>query len=84
MMWHDWNAMGIFGWTMMILFWVAVTFLVVWAIRAISAPSKDQTATDAAEILRRRYAAGEIERDEFEERLRVVEDSKRRPRGGQS
>ncbi|MEX2624239.1 MAG: SHOCT domain-containing protein [Acidimicrobiia bacterium] len=75
MMWYDWNAMGIFGWTMMILFWVAVFLLVVWAIRSIGG-SKYPSLSDALQTLQRRYAAGEIDGDEYEERRRMLEDSK--------
>ena len=73
MMWFDWNAMSVFGWSMMVLFWAAVIFLVVWGVRSSTTP-KDGTL-DATEVLRRRYAAGEIDRGAYEERLRILEDA---------
>jgi uncharacterized membrane protein len=73
MMWSNWNGMGFFGWTMMIVFWVVFVGLIVWAIRT-SAP---RTGTmSAADILERRFAAGEIDGDEFTERKRLLDDSK--------
>ncbi|CAN5869383.1 hypothetical protein BH23ACT4_BH23ACT4_16350 [soil metagenome] len=62
MIWHNWNAMWIYGWTM-ILFWVAVFFLVAWAIRSIGV-SKDPSTSDALKLRESRYAAGEIDGDE--------------------
>jgi putative membrane protein len=73
-MWCDWSTMGFFGWSMMIVFWGAVVFLVSWAIRALGA-SRSDTTSSALEVLQRRYAAGEIDRDEFEERRRLLEES---------
>jgi putative membrane protein len=89
MMWFDGNTMGWFGWTMMILFWVVIVALVVLAIRSTATtrtgpgPASDADrsgpgpASDAVSILERRYAAGEIDRNEFEERKRVLDDSRR-------
>ena len=71
-MWCDWNTMGFFGWTTTIVFWGAIVALFVWGIRSFSAPSSS-TRSNAPEILERRYAAGEIDRDEFEERRRMLE-----------
>jgi putative membrane protein len=70
MMWemHDgWGWWMLFGWV-----WVALLFgLVVWAVLAVT--SRDGGAhrhgePDALEILRRRYARGEIDDEEFEKR----------------
>jgi len=74
-MWCDWNTMGFFGWTTMIVFWGAIVALVVWAIR--SGTTRIGPGSDALGILERRYAAGEIDRDEFEERKRLLGDSRR-------
>ena len=76
MMWFDWNTMGFFGWTMMVLFWAAVVALVVWVVRS-TATTRTGSPTDAIGVLERRFAAGEIDRTEFEERKRVLEDSRR-------
>jgi putative membrane protein len=66
-----WNAMGFFGWTMMIVFWVAVVALIVWAVR--STASTRRREPDPIDILERRFALGEIEGDEYEKRRRTLE-----------
>ena len=75
-MWCDWNTMGFFGWTMMIVFWVAIVALVVWVVRSVGT-TRTGPGSDALGILEGRYAAGEIDRDEFEERKRLLDDSRR-------
>ena len=70
-MWMDWNAMGLFGWTMMILFWTAVIVAIIWAIRSLNTkPSPTQPTP--LEVLERRFAAGEIDREDFEERRQLL------------
>ena len=76
MFWNGWNMMGFFGWTMMILFWGAVVALIVWAIRSAGTP-RDGTGLDAVGILEHRFAAGEIDQNEFEERRRVLDAARR-------
>lgn len=66
------------SWTMylgMIVFWVGVVALVIWGIRALAGPgvahSMPQGAQEsAADVLKRRYAAGEIDATEFEQKRR--------------
>jgi putative membrane protein len=73
-MWCDWNTMGFFGWTMMVVFWGAVVALTVWAVRSTRTHSSE-SRSGALDILERRFAAGEIDRDEFEaRRALLVED----------
>lgn len=74
-MWCDVNAMGFFGWTTMIVFWVAVVVLLVWGIRAAQI-SGSGTRPDALDVLERRLAAGEIDPAEFEERRELLEDDR--------
>jgi putative membrane protein len=78
MMWFDWNTMGFFGWTMMILFWGTIVVLLIWAVRS-ATTTRNGSTPGALCILERRYAGGEIERDEFEERKRVLVESRRTP-----
>jgi putative membrane protein len=69
-----WGGM-IFGGLLMLLFWGVVIALVVFAVRALTrsgsgqatppAGSPGQTRDQALEILRERYARGEISKDEF-------------------
>ena len=57
------------GWIMMLLFWAVIIAGIVVLVRALSRPSVSaQPGPDSAlEILRRRYAAGEISKEQFEE-----------------
>lgn len=68
--WNDgWHSMGWFGWSMMVLFWGLVIYGVVWSMRS----RKDLVSRDdALDVLKRRYALGEIDREEFEERRLVL------------
>ncbi len=71
-MWSNWNTMGFFGWTMMILFWAALVVLLIWAIRSVGA-TRSVPRNEAIALLERRFAAGEIDRDEFEEKKHLLE-----------
>jgi len=73
-MWMDWNAMGLFGWTMMILFWTAVLVVIIWAIRSLGT-KPSPTMQTPLELLERRFAAGEIDREDFEERKQLLSRS---------
>ncbi len=70
-MWMDWNAMGFFGWTMMVLFWTAAIIVIIWALRFLGTKTSPTPPT-ALELLERRFAAGEIEREDFEERKQLL------------
>lgn len=67
----DWGT-GWFGMIFMFLFWglviVGLVFLIKWLIQATGdrRHSDTNTGSNAMEILRERYARGEINRDEFE------------------
>ena len=56
---------GIWGWLMMPLFWGGIILLVVWLVREVSGTNSSQS-NRALEILKERYAKGEISREEFE------------------
>lgn len=58
----DW---GIWGWLIMPLFWGGVMLLVVWLVREVSGTGLGQ-ANWAPEVLKERYAKGEINKEEFE------------------
>jgi putative membrane protein len=70
----DW-FMGIVN----IIFWVAVIIGVIYLIKWLAASSRQggghqaKTEDSAMEILRKRYAAGEINKEEFEEKKRYLE-----------
>jgi putative membrane protein len=63
----SWDAWGLGTMLMMLLFWglvvVGVTFAIRWAARMGRAGATSDRALD---ILRERYARGEIDKDEFE------------------
>ena len=56
---------GIWGWLMMPLFWGGIILLVVWLVREVSGTNSSRS-NRALEILKERYAKGEISREEFE------------------
>lgn len=68
MMWGWWD--GGWGWLWMSLsmvaFWALVVALIVWGVRALRAPAPPER--DAVAILEERFARGEIDREELEER----------------
>lgn len=83
MMWHDgwgWGNM-IFGPLMMIAFAAVVVVLVVLAFRWLGGashgavgPSSTPLAKTPLDILEERFARGEIDKDEFDERRHVLAD----------
>jgi len=65
-------GMGIFGGLFMVLFWVGIVLLIVWAVRG-GFPSQRHSEHDGAvEILRRRFAAGEISQAEYEQARKAL------------
>jgi putative membrane protein len=70
-------GMGWFGGIFMIIFWililVALAFFVKWLIQSTSGRRSDYPESSRAlEILKERYARGEIDRAEFEEKKKVL------------
>ncbi len=67
-----------FGPLMMLLFWGGVIVLIVLAARWLGRDSGDQSASPAGktalDILKDRFARGEINRAEFEERKKLLSD----------
>ena len=59
---------GLGGGFMMIVFWVLIVLLVVWAVREFSGKSAASSNSSALDILQERYAKGEIDKKEFEEK----------------
>src|SRR3972149_11039186 len=61
-----WGAWGFGMMIMMILFWVLVIVAVVLGIRWLLGQGKEARSDSALDILRQRYARGEINKEEFE------------------
>lgn len=65
-----WGAWGFGMMLMMVLFWALLIVGVVFLVRWLLGQSKESRTDSALEILRQRYARGEINKDEFESKKR--------------
>ncbi len=76
-----WGGMGwgghMAGWLFMLLFWVLVIVVTAAAVRWLTGGTVTRDARlstqNAVDILRERYARGEIDREEFQQRKRDLE-----------
>ncbi|OGI32022.1 MAG: electron transporter RnfE [Candidatus Moranbacteria bacterium RIFCSPLOWO2_12_FULL_48_12] len=60
---------GAFGWLLMLLWWVVIIVAVVALVKWLTNQSKnDASGKSALDILKERYAKGEIDKNEFEEK----------------
>ena len=71
--WGVGNMMGWFGGgIMMLVFWVLLIAFIVWIVREVSGKNthshSGSSGSDALEILKERYAKGEIDKQEFEQK----------------
>jgi putative membrane protein len=65
----------LFGSVMMVLFWGGLILLIVFAVRWLGGgPGKTASRKTSLEILEERFARGEIDREDFEERKRLLSD----------
>ena len=69
-MWGFWGAWGIGMMLFMLLFWGLVIVGIVLGIRWLVSQGKESRSDSALEILRQRYARGEINKDEFDAKKR--------------
>jgi putative membrane protein len=58
-------GMGWLGILLMALFWIGVILLVVWGLSNAFPSRRQSVEPDAEEILKRRYAKGEISREDY-------------------
>ena len=70
-MWWSGTGFGwmIFGMLIFVAFWVAVIWLIVWAIKRFTEPRGGGSAAGKSpiEIAKERYARGEITKEQFEQ-----------------
>jgi putative membrane protein len=57
---------------MMILFWLLIVVAIVVVVRWLMGQGKESRSDSALEMLRQRYARGEISREEFESRKKEL------------
>jgi putative membrane protein len=78
-MMNNWGGMGAGGWLIILLVIVvaaAVVVAIVFLVRGLgtggtaAAPPQTGVGESPQEVLKRRYAAGEIDREEYEQKLR--------------
>lgn len=69
---NGWGAGSMMGWfgggIMMIAFWVLLIVFIVWIAREAGGRNSRSSGSNALEILKERYARGEIDKKEFEEK----------------
>jgi putative membrane protein len=65
-----WGAWGLGMMLMMLLFWALVIVGIVLGIRWLVSQGKESRSDSALEILRQRYARGEINKEEFDGKKR--------------
>ena len=56
----------------MFLFWGLIIFLVIFLVRGLSRNASGDPQKSAREVLDERFAQGEIDRDEYEERKKAL------------
>jgi putative membrane protein len=72
-------GLGFFGFVLMLLFWIGLVLLSVWLVKSLfqgtDHPRSHKTGREntAKEILKHRYARGEISREQFELMSRDLE-----------
>ena len=67
MMWGNQGFMGGFMWIFWIAIIVGIFFLVKWIVQQ-NRPGGQQQRENPLEILKKRYARGEIDKEEFEQK----------------
>jgi putative membrane protein len=68
MHWGNYGGMG-FGWIFMILFWALVILVIFFLIKYIAGRDRTESPKETAlDILKKRYAKGEINKEEFEDK----------------
>ena len=71
-MWGMWGAWGVGMMLMMLVFWGLIIVGLVLGIRWLVSQGRQSRGDTALDILRQRYARGEIDKEEFETRKREL------------
>jgi len=70
-----WSSGSMMGWVgggiMMVVFWGLIIYLIVWAVKKMSG-TDSHSNSNALDVLKDRYAKGEIDKKEFEEKSRDI------------
>jgi len=74
MMYGPYGAGMFFHFLFWLLIIIGVVLLIVWVVRQSSGREGGRGGETALDILKKRYARGEINKEEFEERRRVLGD----------
>ena len=72
MMWGTGYGMG--GGLMMVAFWGGIILLIVVAVRWLADGTAGRRPPDAMDILKQRFARGEIDEEEFQKLKAILED----------
>ncbi len=73
MMYWGYGSMGVFGWIFMIFWWLLIVFAFVVFVRWIARSGQGGAGGKSAlDILKERYASGEINKKEFEEKSKDI------------
>jgi len=73
MHWTDGWGMGFGGGFFMIFFWVLIIAGIAYLVKlVIGGPTGEEKSETALDILKKRYARGEISREEFEEKKKDI------------
>ncbi len=62
---------SIIGWAFMILFWAALVLAIIWLYKQVRGEEK-AVAETPLDVLKKRYAKGEITKDEFNEMKKEI------------
>ena len=74
MHWGNFSGMGFgFGWIFMVLFWAFVILGIAYLLKQLlSSGNSGKKGETALDILKKRYAAGEITKDEYGEKKTAI------------
>ena len=73
-MMYGYSIWWLIGMGMMVLFWVAILLLAVWAVRRLFPRERRSERDQALETLQQRYARGEISAAEYEQARARLEE----------